>query len=43
MAAEWAAALAEASSATPAASEVVTEVAPEQVSTPSFARRATST
>jgi flagellar motor switch protein FliN/FliY len=37
MAAEWAAALAEASSATPAATEVVTEVAPEQVSTPSFA------
>jgi flagellar motor switch protein FliN/FliY len=37
MAAEWAAALAEASSAAPAASEVVAEVAPEQVSTPSFA------
>lgn len=36
MAAEWAAALAEASSAAPA-SEVVSEVAPEQVSTPSFA------
>jgi len=39
MAAEWAAALAEASAA-PAASastEVVSEVAPEQVSTPSFA------
>ncbi|MCE4554866.1 flagellar motor switch protein FliN [Roseateles cellulosilyticus] len=36
MAAEWAAALAEASAATPSASEVVAEV-PEQVSTPSFA------
>ncbi len=36
MAAEWAAALAEASSAAPAATEVA-EVAPEQVSTPSFA------
>jgi len=35
MAAEWAAALAEASSAAPAATEVVAEV-PEQVSTPSF-------
>jgi len=35
MAAEWAAALAEASSAP--ATEVVAEVAPEQVSTPSFA------
>ncbi|HEY1131394.1 MAG TPA: flagellar motor switch protein FliN [Roseateles sp.] len=38
MAAEWAAALAEASSAPAAtATEVVAEVAPEQVSTPSFA------
>lgn len=39
MAAEWAAALAEASSAPAAATttEVVSEVAPEQVSTPSFA------
>lgn len=36
MAAEWAAALAEASSAAPASTEVVAEV-PEQVSTPSFA------
>ncbi|MCY4743623.1 flagellar motor switch protein FliN [Pelomonas sp. UHG3] len=36
MAAEWAAALAEASSAAPAATQVA-EVAPEQVSTPSFA------
>jgi len=37
MAAEWAAALAEASTAPATATEVVTEVAPEQVSTPSFA------
>ena len=37
MAAEWAAALAEASSAPAPATEVVAEVAPEQVSTPSFA------
>jgi flagellar motor switch protein FliN len=39
MAAEWAAALAEASAAAPAApaTEMVAEVAPEQVSTPSFA------
>lgn len=39
MAAEWAAALAEASAAPAASSstEVVSEVAPEQVSTPSFA------
>ena len=37
MAAEWAAALAEASSAPAASTEVVSEVAPEQVSTPSFA------
>ena len=36
MAAEWAAALAEASAAAPASTEVVAEV-PEQVSTPSFA------
>ncbi|KQW51857.1 MULTISPECIES: flagellar motor switch protein FliN [unclassified Roseateles] len=36
MAAEWAAALAEASTPAPA-NEVVSEVAPEQVSTPSFA------
>ncbi len=37
MAAEWAAALAEASSAPATSTEVVSEVAPEQVSTPSFA------
>jgi len=37
MAAEWAAALAEASSAPAPTTEVVAEVAPEQVSTPSFA------
>ena len=37
MAAEWAAALAEAAPAPSVASEVVTEVAPEQVSTPNFA------
>lgn len=37
MAAEWAAALAEASGASAGANEVVSEVAPEQVSTPSFA------
>ncbi len=38
MAAEWAAALAEAAPApAPAATEMVAEVAPEQVSTPSFA------
>ena len=38
MAAEWAAALAEAAPApSPAATEMVAEVAPEQVSTPSFA------
>lgn len=38
MAAEWAAALAEAAPApAPASNEVVSEVAPEQVSTPSFA------
>jgi flagellar motor switch protein FliN len=37
MAAEWAAALAEASSAPAPSTEVVAEVAPEQVSTPSFA------
>ncbi|MBV8034392.1 flagellar motor switch protein FliN [Roseateles sp.] len=37
MAAEWAAALAEASPTPAASTEVVAEVAPEQVSTPSFA------
>ncbi|HEV6968563.1 flagellar motor switch protein FliN [Roseateles sp.] len=37
MAAEWAAALAEASSAPAASTAVAEEVAPEQVSTPSFA------
>ncbi|MFZ8521031.1 hypothetical protein ACO1NF_13800, partial [Staphylococcus aureus] len=37
MAAEWAAALAEAAPAPASTGEVVAEVAPEQVSTPSFA------
>ena len=37
MAAEWAAALAEASAAPAGSTEIVSEVAPEQVSTPNFA------